>query len=223
MLTWTSILAVLAAIGAFAVAIKALPTIWNALKDVGKFFSGLEKVVELPSYLDEQSDVPETIESIARKVDELAIDLREHMAEEERLRDAEKTMVERLVEIASQQDSMVFRQTAFSSETAYYEMVLVKGVWMFDWCNQAWTDLVGLSLPEAKVVSWLDAIDEAEHDVKAAQVERAREEGAPLDLEVTIVNQKTGYKQLARVMKYPMSDLNGEVHRFLGAIHRLEG
>lgn len=229
----TFLLAIMAGIVALAAAIKALPFLWNTAKSITKFMSGIEMVASLPVHLENQqkfieahSGIPELLSNIAAAVDALSKELRDHMLEEERMREEEKRLVERLVRAASMQDSIVFRQTTFSSDVAYYEMKRDTGEseWYFDWCNASWSKLTGLSITEARVVGWTPVISDEERDIVLPQIVRAGLEGLPLDIEFKLVNYETKEKNMVRVIGYPiMQDSNGKYVRYLGAIYVLEG
>lgn len=230
----TTILAGLAAIAAFAGAIKALPIIWKWIKGVGRFLAGTEKIALLPGIVDDLSVIPGSLKEISCKVDTIRQELKDHMAEEERMRAEEKNMVQELAEsiqefavTAGKQTidvaEAVFKQATFADEVAYYivDWDDEREEWMWRWGNPAYFELTGLTEGQAAGGQYWDIIDAADRDRVLSAANWSGEQGVPLEVDFVNVNVSTGERTLVRVLAAPVNDRTEQVKAYLGSIHKV--
>lgn len=233
----TTLMAVLAGISTFAVALKATPSIWSSFKDTGKFLSGLELTSTIPGLLKNQETILESniqsnakIDATLSAISDLSNELQEHMVEEERLREREKSLIESLMEqvkIVSSEMALhsskvantVFRQAVFADPIAYYTIERgADGEWDWTWGNAAYLNLTGLMYERARAGHYWDIIEPTQRDWVIDVVKMAGEEGKPLDVEFTLVNAVSGATQPVRVISWPLHDHEGNACVYLGAI-----
>lgn len=225
---FTTIIGVMAFIAAFAGAIKALDVIWDYLKKFGKFVVGTGDITDLPEIKEDVKKTHEAIDALSKefkfiiaKFDALSHEFLNHMAEEERQRDEQVDMMRKFADHLSQQDSVIFRQAVFTSETPYYETRynVIDGEWHFVWCNRAWSDLTGISLPRAKIMDWEDIVGQANMTQVNSQI---MSESGPIEVEMVIKNWFTNNHYRVLTVSCPMKDIDGNVIRYVGSIQVLE-
>lgn len=242
------LIAALVFIAALAAAIKGMPIVWNWVKNLFRFLSGMERIAEVPRLVEEHTVIKSTVNETDHKVDQVvekvsaiadsvrdvADDLRQHMNEEERMRSEEKNMVASIVETVERLSEdvhshvldvadTVFRQVVFADPVAYYIVHWnpVDKDWDWVWGNTAYLNLTGLTGDEARQRKYWDMVhpDDRERVFEAAA--RSGELSVPLDVDFTCVNLKTGEEFPVRAISWPMTDHHGDAVGFLGAIQRL--
>lgn len=217
LLSWATLLAVLAGVAATAAALKGLPVIWNAfkvtVKAVRKFFQASDAIHE-----------------VGEAVKNLSADLQAHMLEEERMRREEKNMVQQLVDtvnnfaaVADRQTlevaEAVFKQATFNEDVAYYIVDWENEEWMWKWGNPAYLKLTGLTVTQAKSGQYWDIIGDDERERVFAAANYAGEHGIPLEVDFTNINVATGEETPVRVVAAPLKNRAEETVAYLGAIH----
>lgn len=234
----STIMAVLAGIAAFALAIKSLPAIWSAMKSTFKFFIGIEKTSALPEVIANQNTIMELNKVSDIKLDETLVAiadisqaLKDHMIEEERMRSTEKDLVRTLVEQveslsktvshnSSKIANVVFRQAVFADSMAYYTMEKSGDEWNWTWGNKAYLDLTGLTAERAMSGHYWDVVKEDEREWVTDYANDVGERSEPLDLDFTLVNTKTGEENQVRILAWPLHDNDGNAIVYLGAIEK---
>ena len=234
----TTVMAVLAGIAAFAIAIKSLPTIWEGIKAFYKFIIGMEKTTVIPELLVNQQTIMESNHKFAGKLDEtleaiatISRELKEHMIEEEQMRATEKDLVQSLVvqvetlsktvsHNSSKIANVVFRQAVFADSMAYYTMECVNGEWEWTWGNKAYLNLTGLTAERAMSGHYWDIVKEDQRDWVMDYATSIGQNNDPLDMDFTLVNMKTKEENEVRVLAWPLHDNDGNAIVYLGAIEK---
>lgn len=234
----TTVMAVLAGIAAFAIAIKSLPTIWEAAKSFYKFLIGIEKATAIPELLINQQIIMDSNHKADGKLDEtlaaiatISRELREHMLEEEQMRATEKDLVQTLVaqvetlsksvsHNSSRIANVVFRQAVFGDSMAYYTMECVNGEWEWTWGNKAYLNLTGLTTERAMSGHYWDVVKDDQRDWVVDYASGVGEKNEPLDMDFTLVNMKTKEEHEVRVLAWPLHDNEGNAIVYLGAIEK---
>lgn len=234
----TIVMAVLAGIATFAIAIKSLPTIWESIKAFYKFIIGMEKITVIPELLVSQQVIMESNDDLALKLDKtldaiatISRELKEHMIEEEQMRATEKDLVQSLVvqvetlsktvsHNSSKIANVVFRQAVFADEMAYYTMECVHGEWHWTWGNKAYLNLTGLTTERAMSGHYWDIVKPDQRDWVMDYVSDIGERNEPLDMDFTLVNMKTKEEHEVRVLAWPLHDNDGNAIVYLGAIEK---
>ena len=217
LLSWATVLAVLAGVAATAAALKGLPVIWGALKvavsSISKFFHASDAISE-----------------VGQAVKKLSSDLQAHMLEEERMRREEKDMVQQLVDTVNDFASVadrqtlevaeaVFKQATFNEDIAYYIVDWENEEWMWQWGNPSYLRLTGLTVAQARSGQYWDIIGDDEKERVFSAATYAGEHGIPLEVDFTNVNVCTGEKTPVRVVAAPLKNRAEETVAYLGAIH----
>lgn len=234
----TTVMAIFAGIAAFALAIKSLPTIWEAGKSFYKFLVGIEKTTVIPELLVNQQTIMDSNYKFDLKLDDtltaiakISRELKEHMIEEEKLRQSEKDLVETLVtqvetlsktvsHNSSKIANVVFRQAVFADEMAYYTMECSNGEWNWTWGNKSYLSLTGLTTERAMSGHYWDVVKQDQRDWVIDYATEVGKKNEPLDMDFTLVNMKTKEEHEVRVLAWPLHDNDGNAIVYLGAIEK---
>lgn len=229
-MSFTVVLSVLAAIAAFAAAIKALPVIWNWLKSLVRFIQGLEHVHAIPTYIEDDADLKAMISEVLEENKKLSRRIVSHVADEEKSRREEKEIVAKisenveklsvdLAEYSYKLASVVFKQATFADpDVAYYMIEKQNGHWVWIWGNRKYHELTGLSALQAAAGQFWNSVDPSEKDSVMDSSHRAGDNDLPFDMGYTNVNVETGERTRVRVLAYPITDRSGKAALYLGAI-----
>lgn len=228
---------VLVAVGVTAVigAIKTFPYIWATIKGIFKFLSGLEKIGELPAIIGEHQALPELIQDVSKQVGQLSQELRDHMAEEERVRLEEKNLIENLVKsinfnaFALDRQAIeiaiaVFKQTTFNDPIAYYivDWDEISEQWNWIWGNPAYLKLTGLTAAQARGGQYWDIVHPSDKDRVYSAAYYAGDSGITLEVDFICVNISTKEETPVRVIAAPIKNRDEFTVGYLGAIHLIE-
>lgn len=234
----TTIMAILAGVAAFALAIKSLPIIWDGAKSFYKFVVGIEKTVAIPDLLVNQQVIMDAniqfnvkLDDTLQAIGRISEELRAHMIEEEQMRSTEKDLVCTLVEQveslsktvshnSSKIANVVFRQAVFADAMAYYTMECDNDGWHWTWGNKAYLDLTGLTAERAMSGHYWDIVKDDQRDWVMDYAKNVGNNNEPLDMDFTLVNMKTKEEHEVRVLAWPLHDNDGNAIAYLGAIEK---
>lgn len=226
-----TVMAILAGIAAFAVAIKSLPTIWQGVKSSYRFFLGMERVTIIPDLFANQQIIMSNNEEFGYKLDETLAALKTHMIDEEEILNHEKNLVRKLAEriddlaaTISQNSSrianVVFRQAVFADSLAYYTVELHDNAWQWTWGNRAYFNLTGMTPEECVSGHYWDIVKEDQRSWVVDYISNVAESGEPLDVDFTLVNVKSHQEHEVRVLAWPLHDNDGNAIVYLGAVEK---
>lgn len=234
----TTVMAVLAGIAAFAVAIKSLPTIWEGTKTFYKFLLGMEKATIIPELLLNQQTIMTNNEDFGIKLDStltaiaaISDELKCHMMEEEEILSHERDIVKRLAERvddlsitishnSSKIASVVFRQAVFADTMAYYTVELEDDGWRWSWGNRSYFDLTGMTPEMALSGHHWDIVKSDQRSWVKDYVSDIESDGEPLDMDFILVNMKTQEESEVKALAWPLHDGSGKATVYLGAIEK---